>query len=376
MKRRDFLKQSLSASALVAGAGYVSWDMFGGTIVDKPLKERAQLAAAKVLTTKNPSIDEGSMELVQSLVETIAQPNVKPHSRPALAYQQQRAETLLRPLPKGAPISVAEAPAAPIEEIVLTEAEKSSAENAIIAQAEDSASSLQEKITRFETNFTDDIILTEAEYKLMVQTLERVNRVQDYVGFGNFNVLSFDDALRYAKASPRIGDFTNEELDFMDRLFAYDSSRLGFFGEKVISKQTNVIPDKEIVKMPGTGHYVFRGHSEEFYNKLRSEVGESLILTSGVRNIIKQYQLFLAKTVQANGNLSRASRSLAPPGHSYHAIGDFDVGQVGGGYSNFTADFAETDEFKRLQDLGYVHIRYTADNSFGVRYEPWHIRVV
>lgn len=371
MKRRDFLKQGLSTSALVVGAGYVSWDMFGGTLVDKPLRDRAQQAAAKVFTTNNPSVDECCAQTAQSAVEAITQPNVKPHSRPALAYQQQRAEALMRPLPK---TTVPDS--APIEEIVLTEAEKSAAENAVIAQAEDSAASLQEKITRFDVNFTDDIILSEDEYKLMVQTLERVNRVQDYVGFGNFNVLSFDDAIKYSKASPRIGEFTAAELDFMDRLFSYDSSRLGFFGEKVISKQTNVIHDKDIIKMPGTGHYVFRGHSEEFYKKLRSEVGESLVLTSGVRNIFKQYQLFLAKTVQANGNLSRASRSLAPPGHSYHAIGDFDVGQMGGGYSNFTAEFAETDEFKRLQDLGYVQIRYTADNNFGVRYEPWHIRVV
>ena len=100
------------------------------------------------------------------------------------------------------------------------------------------------------------------------------------------------------------------------------------------------------------------------------------MLTSGVRGVVKQYHLFMAKAVQSEGNLSRASRSLAPPGHSFHAIGDFDVGRVNGGLSNFTSDFAQTDEFKRLQDLGFVKIRYTTDNEYGVRYEPWHIRVV
>ena len=74
--------------------------------------------------------------------------------------------------------------------------------------------------------------------------------------------------------------------------------------------------------------------------------------------------------------LSMASRSLAPPGHSFHGIGDFDVGKKGYGHRNFTADFAETDEFKRLKQLGFVKIRYHETNPFGVRYEPWHVKVI
>ena len=85
--------------------------------------------------------------------------------------------------------------------------------------------------------------------------------------------------------------------------------------------------------------------------------------------------LFLKKSILVGGNLSRASRSLAPPGHSYHGIGDFDVGKVGLGYANFTEKFSQTDEFKQLKKLGFVQIRYTEDNPFGVRYEPWHIKV-
>lgn len=372
MKRREFIKQSLSASAVVVGAGYASLDMMkkGGALQETPLAERATSAAAKV-SAQNPTNDEG---LAASLstpadVATSPFPQTPAHSRPALAYQQQRAEQYLTELPANE-----EAPM--VEEIVLSDAQTDLSKPIEFAKPEESAKSVQEKVANFETNFTDDVILTEDDYKLLVASLERVNRVQDYVGFGNFNILSFDDALAYAKHSPRIGAFTSAELDFLEMMFSYDSSKLGFFGEKVIDRQTNTIAKSEVVKMPGTGHYVFRGHAEEFYNQIRSEVGESLILTSGVRNIVKQYQLFMAKTVQASGNLSRASRSLAPPGHSYHAIGDFDVGQVGGGLKNFTEAFAKTDEFKRLQDLGYVKIRYTANNDLGVRYEPWHIRVV
>lgn len=51
------------------------------------------------------------------------------------------------------------------------------------------------------------------------------------------------------------------------------------------------------------------------------------------------------------------------------------MGIVGWGTRNFTNEFATTDEFRRLQDLGYIDIRYPEDNRFGVRFEPWHIKV-
>ena len=60
----------------------------------------------------------------------------------------------------------------------------------------------------------------------------------------------------------------------------------------------------------------------------------------------------------------------------FHGIGDFDVGRIGWGAKNFTDQFAQTREFKTMEDLGYVQIRYTTDNRLGVRYEPWHIKVV
>ena len=74
--------------------------------------------------------------------------------------------------------------------------------------------------------------------------------------------------------------------------------------------------------------------------------------------------------------LSETSRSLAPPGYSFHGIGDFDVGKIGLGEANFTIDFSNTEEFQRLITLGYVDIRYTDTNRFGVRYEPWHIKII
>ena len=69
--------------------------------------------------------------------------------------------------------------------------------------------------------------------------------------------------------------------------------------------------------------------------------------------------LFMNKAISTRGNLSRASRSLAPPGHSFHGAGDFDVGKLGLGYNNFTEKFADTDIYKKLTDLGYVNISDT-----------------
>ncbi len=57
------------------------------------------------------------------------------------------------------------------------------------------------------------------------------------------------------------------------------------------------------------------------------DVGESLTLTSGVRSIVKQTKLFLDKIDSVDGNLSVASKSLAPPAYTYHSIADFDVGK-------------------------------------------------
>ena len=136
------------------------------------------------------------------------------------------------------------------------------------------------------------------------------------------------------------------------------------------------MPKKETVKIPLTGHYLFKGESLESYHRLVKDVGPSIILTSGIRSIPKQMDLFFSKIKSCNGNISLASKSIAPPACSYHSIGDFDVGKKGWGYLNFTEKFAHTEEFWKLQKLDYVSTRYTVNNKDGVRFEPWHIEIV
>jgi len=85
---------------------------------------------------------------------------------------------------------------------------------------------------------------------------------------------------------------------------------------------------------------------------------------------MKQFILFMNKVHRSDGNLSLASRSLAPPGYSFHGNGDFDVGQVGYGALNFTGRFTETKVYKRLSELGYLKLRYPEDNQLGVATSP------
>tara|TARA_R110000824_G_scaffold288508_2_gene476638 strand:- start:220633 stop:221640 length:1008 start_codon:yes stop_codon:yes gene_type:complete len=230
------------------------------------------------------------------------------------------------------------------------------------------------KIRNFDADFKNDIYLPLDKKFLLDSTVSRLERVQNYVGHGNFNLLGFDEMLFFARNYPAIGAFEKDELDFLEQIYFADANQYGFFGEKVTPELTTRIPIRNVVKIHGSGHYLLRGASYNLYQQIKRDVGQELLLTSGIRNVVKQMHLFLAKTQQSNLNLSKASRSLAPPGHSFHCIGDFDVGKIGLGELNFTEDFSRTTEFRQMVSLGYIDIRYTDTNQYGVRYEPWHIK--
>jgi hypothetical protein len=172
-----------------------------------------------------------------------------------------------------------------------------------------------------------------------------------------------------------VGAFTQAEIDFLERLFYQDASCYGFLGRKPLLKITDQVDRTKAVRIPQTGNYVYKGASLETFQRIRKDVGDKVVLTSGLRGIPKQFLLFLSKAYQHRGNLSLASRSLAPPGYSYHGIGDFDVGHIKLGSDNFTLRFTETDVYRQLQDLGYIELRYRENNDLGVRFEPWHIKV-
>ncbi len=248
--------------------------------------------------------------------------------------------------------------------------------NQNVIQDVSSNSSVNARVKNFNTEFLDDLHASAHEMALIRSIAKRLKRIQKVIGFGNFNLISFDQAISYAKNFDRIGRFSKGELNYIDKLFNTEASLYGFYGKKISSSLTETIRKKETVKIAYSGHSLFKGESLDYYNRLVADMGPSIILTSGIRSNIKQLGLFLNKCIITKGNLSQASRSLAPPGHSYHGIGDFDVGKVGFGLKNFSSEFSSTVEFKKMQQLGYVKIRYTEDNQLGVRFEPWHIKVV
>jgi len=231
------------------------------------------------------------------------------------------------------------------------------------------------KMRHFDDHHPDDVFLSQKDYEILKTSQARLKRLQRTVGHGNFYLLNFDEALKIARNYTRVGRFTDAEINFLEKIFYEDSIHYGFLGEKPFKNLTDRVKRQSVVKIRRTGNYLYKGLPLETYQKIRNDIGDQVVLTSGVRSVIKQFMLFLSKARESHGNLSMASRSLAPPGYSYHGIGDFDVGQVGLGAENFTEKFAETDVFKKLKDLGYIQFRYQDGNLLGVRFEPWHISV-
>ena len=221
-----------------------------------------------------------------------------------------------------------------------------------------------------------DILLPKDDRPALQTALGRFSRIQAQVGFGNFCLLGLDDSLRIAGSYAKVGAFTHQEIEFIDRLFHTDAKIYGFLGDKTFHNMSDTIATSKIQKLSGTGNYLFKGLPQKIYHRISHDIGDGVVLTAGVRGMAKQFYLFLGKVKETNGNLSLASQVIAPPGYSYHGVGDFDVGQVGFGVANFTTRFSHTTVYKKMTQLGYIVFRYPQNNQLGVQFEPWHIQVV
>ncbi len=231
------------------------------------------------------------------------------------------------------------------------------------------------KMQHFDASYQGDLLIDRDRYPIFETTFKRLRSLQNLVGHGNFNILNFADGMTLASRHADVGAFTKKELYFMESLFYQDARQYGFLGQKTLNEIDCQVAKKDLVKVPHSGNYLYRDAAQKLFSTFKKELGDELILTSGVRSVMKQFLLFLNKAYSNHGNLSLASRSLAPPGYSFHSHGDFDVGQAGYGIANFTDKFTETKVYKRLTELGYLALRYPSHNSLGVRYEPWHIKV-
>ncbi|MCD4718163.1 MAG: M15 family metallopeptidase [Desulfobacterales bacterium] len=232
-----------------------------------------------------------------------------------------------------------------------------------------------QKIQYFDKPHKGDVYLDHKRYALLGSSVKRFKRLQKTVGHANFHLLNFDNAISFGRDYSRVGPFTKAELYFLEMIFYDDPALYGFFGEKPVKNLTSRIQRRDVVKVRHTGNYLYKGLPLDTYKKIKRDVGDQVILTSGVRSVIKQFLLFLNKAYNNKGNLSLASRSLAPPGYSFHGVSDFDVGQVGFGIANFTERFVSTSVYRKLKDSGYLKLRYPRENVLGVRFEPWHIKV-
>ena len=121
-----------------------------------------------------------------------------------------------------------------------------------------------------------------------------------------------------------------------------------------------------------SGQYLYKRRAKPLFDRLGADIGSDLILTSGVRGIPKHSALFLTK-LSACGNVSMASRSLAPPGYSFNFAGDFDVGSSQLAGENFSRAFARSEVYRKI--LPDITLRYPDQNQAGVRFEPWHGKV-
>jgi hypothetical protein len=231
------------------------------------------------------------------------------------------------------------------------------------------------KMEHFNRSHKDDIRVSTSDYATFRSTVKRLRRLQQFIGYGNFQILSIDEGLGLARKYPEVGNFTRKELEFLEKIFYSEALEYGFFGQKPLDQITFRIKDNEVIKVPNSGNFLFKELAHETFMKIKQQLGDKVVLTSGVRGVMKQFLLFMDKAYKNRGNLSLASRSLAPPGYSFHGIGDFDVGQTGLGADNFTQRFTATDVYKRLCDLGYLTLRYPEKNLLGVRFEPWHIKI-
>jgi hypothetical protein len=223
---------------------------------------------------------------------------------------------------------------------------------------------------------SNDIYLDEMDIETFTLVRNRINRVKYIVGYANFNILSFDDMIKIAKSYSKVGKFSQKELSFIEKIFYEKPYYHGFYGSRVVDNITFEIPKNDITKIPHTGHFLYKGKPLLDYKRLKKDIGSSIVLTSGVRSVVKQMNLYFNKIHSCNGNISLASKSLAPPAYSYHSISDFDVGKKGWGYKNFTPEFARTKEFQKIKTLDYIQMRYTINNTDGVRYEPWHVKII
>jgi hypothetical protein len=127
----------------------------------------------------------------------------------------------------------------------------------------------------FDHVYNDDVFLDKKLLILLDTSLKRLKRTQKIVGYANFCLLNFDDAIKIGRSYSAIGAFPKRELDFLEMIFYSRVNEYGFMGEKPIKNITGKIIKKEVKKIPYTGNYLYRGKPIEMYKKIQKQITES-----------------------------------------------------------------------------------------------------
>ena len=153
------------------------------------------------------------------------------------------------------------------------------------------------KIKYYNRHHGDDIFLKPEELRLLKKAVRRLFRIQQTVGFGNFYLLSFDETLKISRTYASVGSFRSSEVEFLERIFYSDATGYGFYGKKPLTNITDALDQARIVKVPNNHNYLYKGESLETYERIKKDVGDRAILTSGLRGISKQF----LRTVHCTG---------------------------------------------------------------------------
>jgi hypothetical protein len=223
------------------------------------------------------------------------------------------------------------------------------------------------KMSRPDIPDSHDLYVRSSEREVFNSAYKKLSGLLYKVGYVKFS------ALDISQASAMVS-FSSDELDYLKKLFTFDASNYGFYGDKPLTNFEARIQTSNLTQ--ANGILCFDGKTLNKFKKIKEIIGDDVYMTSGIRSVVKQTYLFMYKTRQCDYNLSMASRTVAPPGYSYHGVGDFDIGSKKLSLTqNFTDRFADTDVFKQAAKDGFISLRYGLENKLGVRYEPWHVKV-
>ena len=223
------------------------------------------------------------------------------------------------------------------------------------------------KMSRPDVPDSNDLYVRNSEKEVFNSSYKKLSSLLYSVGYVKYSALDITQA-------SALVSFSKDEMNYLEDLFNFDASKYGFYGDKPLTDFDARINTSKLTQKNGI--LCFDGKTVDKFQKIKETIGEDVYMTSGIRSVVKQTYLFMKKTKECNYNLSMASRTIAPPGYSYHGVGDFDIGSKRLSLTqNFTDRFADTDVFKQSAKDGFISLRYGMENQLGVRYEPWHVKV-